>query len=38
MKIQMFTYVDGIDEAVAFYQEVFDTSFGEIYKRKDGGY
>jgi len=38
MKLQMFTYVDGVDEAIAFYQEVFDATFGETYMRKDGGY
>ncbi|MCL2586644.1 MAG: VOC family protein [Firmicutes bacterium] len=38
MKLQMFTYVDGIDEAVAYYQKVFDATFGETFMRKDGGY
>jgi len=38
MKLQMFTYVDGIDEAVAFYKEVFDAAIGENWKNKDGSY
>jgi len=38
MKLQMFTYVDGIDDAVAFYLKVFDATIGENWKNKDGTY
>ncbi|MCL2370042.1 MAG: VOC family protein [Firmicutes bacterium] len=38
MKLKMFTYVDGIDEAVAYYQKVFDATIGENWKHKDGKY
>ncbi|MCL2375411.1 MAG: VOC family protein [Firmicutes bacterium] len=38
MKLQVFTYVDGIDEAVAYYQKVFDAAIGENWKNKDGAY
>ncbi|MCL2556164.1 MAG: VOC family protein [Firmicutes bacterium] len=38
MKLQTFTYVDGIDEAVAFYLKVFDAMVKESYLNKDGTY
>jgi len=38
MKLQMFTYVDGIDEAVVYYQKVFDAAIGENWKNKKGTY
>ena len=34
----MFTYVDGIDEAVIYYQKVFDAAIKESFKNKDGTY
>ena len=38
MKLQVFAYVDGIDEAVTYYQKVFDATIGENFKNKDGTY
>ena len=38
MKLQVFTYVDGIDQAVAFYQKAFDATIKENWKKPDGTY
>jgi len=38
LSLKMFCYVDGLDEAVAFYQKVFDAEIGENAKNPDGTY
>ena len=40
MKLEVFAYVDGIDEAVAFYQKVFDAKIKTegTWKNDDGTY
>ena len=38
MKLKVFNYVDDLQEAIAFYQKVFDATIGESYKNKDGTY
>jgi len=38
MKLKMFNYVDGLQEAVAYYQKVFDAAIGENWKNADGAY
>ena len=40
MKLEVFAYVDGIDEAVVFYQEVFDAKIKTegTWKNDDGTY
>ena len=38
MKLKMFTYVDGLDEAVEFYQKVFEATIGETYMKPNGKY
>jgi len=38
MKLKMFNYVDDLQEAIVFYQRVFDAGIGENFKRSDGTY
>jgi len=38
LSLKVFCYVDGLDEAVAFYQKVFDAEIGENAKYPDGTY
>jgi len=38
MKLKIFNYVDELQEAIAFYQKVFDATIGENFKKPDGTY
>lgn len=40
MRLEMFAYVDGLDEAVSFYQEVFDAKIkaDKTWRNDDGTY
>jgi len=38
MKLKVFNYVDDLQNAIAFYQKVFDAAIGENFKREDGTY
>jgi len=38
MKLKIFAYVDGLQDAVEFYQKAFNATIGENFKNKDGTY